>query len=321
MDRITMPTFLKLILAFALIANAQAAPVVTDTRFFQHPQTGMVIVGGDVTLPSAGVWSIAQQDAPGMRELALIVPELIKERSKGERALMQQETAERNKDRYALQRIYAASDRFARAHDGLSPASLDQLDERNIPMNEEGKRYFLVPSVRILEKKDESWQQLPVKTLILELNPLIDDGQHWVATSDGRVSLVPIDSGIIQKFGLTINARQASVKQRLAEIATAARYRILGRAIAKGVEQQISVQLFNRESGKTLQVELPLNNMAKGEDELLKHWANARATQWREMQQDGLSGFLPYWIMAANKQYGVDPQEISLANRVIRRRD
>ncbi|MCP4933014.1 MAG: hypothetical protein GY927_02140, partial [bacterium] len=155
----------------------------------------------------------------------------------------------------------------------------------------------------------------------MELNPLIDDGQHLVATSDGRVSLVPIDSGIIQKFGLTIKARQASIKQRLAEIATTARYHILGRAIAEGVEQQISVQLFNWESGKTLQVELPLDNMAKGEEELLKHWANARTTQWREMQQDGLSGFLPYWIMAANKQYRVDPQEISFANRVIRRRD
>ncbi len=316
-----MPSFLKLILALALIANVQASPVVTETRFFQHPETGVVILGGDVTLPSAGVWSVAQQDAPGIRELLLIVPDLIKERSKGERALKQRETAERNKDRYALQRIYAAAERFAREHDGFSPTSFDELNARDIPKTEEGKSHFLVPLVKILERKNERWQRLPGKALVLELNPLIDDGQHWVTTSDGLVSLTPIDPAMIQKFGLNIRARQTSVEERLAEIATAARYRIIGRTAPEGVEYPTSVQLFNRETGETLQVDWPMDKKAKGEEALLKHWASARIGQWREMQQAGLSGFLPYWIMAAKKQYGVDPKDISRANRLNRRRD
>ena len=58
-----MPWLLKLILTLSLIANAQASPVVTETRFFQHPGTGVVILGGDVTLPSTGVWSLVQGDA------------------------------------------------------------------------------------------------------------------------------------------------------------------------------------------------------------------------------------------------------------------
>ena len=186
------------LLALAFVTNGYAQTSVTNTRSAQHPDTGVVILGGEIELSSAGVWSLADQGIAGIGEPSLVVPQLISDRNEGERVLKQKEKRARERDRNVLQRIFRHLQKYARKHDGVGPASLEFLEGVDVGKPEIRDNYFLIPSVKILEQKDKRWNQIAGQILLVELNPLVDDGQHWVATSDGRVSLVPIDRSLIE---------------------------------------------------------------------------------------------------------------------------
>lgn len=304
-----MPFYLATLLALALVTHGHAQTIVTKTQSFQHPDTGIHLLGGEIVLPSAGVWSLVEQETPDIKVLSLVVPDLISQRSQGERVLKKQERMEREKDRHVLQRLYRLAEKYAREHEGVAPASLELIEALKTDATAMSGNYFLIPSTQILDRQKKGWRRLPGKPLILELNPLIDDGQHWVAMSDGRVSLVPIDNAIIEQYGLIMEARQPPVEKRLAEIATSVSYRIVGRASSARDQQVALVQLVNRETGDTLQVEWSLGDAAPGDEQLPKQWATHRVHKWRDMQQDGVGGLLPYWIDAVARQYGVDPNQ------------
>ncbi len=316
-----------LLLLFSIFAlPALAAPQVSAHRFFTHPLTGVTIIGGKITLPSAGQWSVAgNNNASSLAEVFLVTPKLIKERSKGLRALKREQQEKRNQARNPLYQIYGPLSKYAREHHGVAPSTLDFLIDKENPFAAETlAQMFVIPSVQMLENDGLHWihpkgQPTP---LVLELAPLIDDGKHWVLYSNGTIKLEPINPALLEKYGIHITPRQASVEQRLAEITVSADYEIIARWKGGPSRQSLEIPLRNSETGSTLSIEWMPDITSQEDEALVQRWASQRLNIWNNMLRNGREGYLPLWLRAGMKQYGLERKDLTIpARRDSRRTD
>ena len=309
-----------LLLLFSLFSlQALAAPQVSAQRFFTHPLTGVTIIGGKITLPSTGQWSVARHDnTSSLAEVFLVPPELIKERSKGLRTLKSEERKKRIQVRNLLYQIHGHLNTYAREHQGIAPPTLDFLaDKGNIFSAETLAQMFIIPSVQMLGKDGERWIQIKGQPtpLVLELAPRIDDGKHWVLYSNGTIQLEPINPALLEKYGLHITPGQPPIEQRLAEIAVAADYEIIARLKDRPSRQPLEIPLRNSETGATLNIEWMPDITSQEDETLVQRWAGHRLNTWSHMLLNGEEGYLPFWLRAGMKQYGLKQKDLGIFTR------
>ncbi|WP_457671851.1 hypothetical protein, partial [Thiolapillus sp.] len=296
-----------------------AAPQVSAQRFFTHPLTDVTIIGGKITLPSSGQWSVARHgNTSSLAEVFLVPPELIKARSKGLYALKNEERKKRAQARNLLYQIHGHLNTYAREHQGIAPPTLDFLaDKGNIFSAETLAQMFIIPSVQMLEKDGERWIQIKGQPtpLVLELAPRIDDGKHWVLYSNGTIRLEPINPALLEKYGLHITPGQPPIEQRLAEIAVAADYEIIARLKDHPSRQPLEIPLRNNETGATLNIEWMPDVTSQEDETLVQRWAGHRLNTWSHMLLNGEEGYLPFWLQAGMKQYGLQQKDLDIFAR------
>ena len=308
MKQLIKPFFI--IILSALSIQIGAAPKISDNHSYKHLQTGVTIVGASITLPSEGVWSIANVNNSGLSDLLLEPPELIKLRNQGIREIKKNERRERNKNRYLLDRMYRHIERSARENEGKTIQNIDLLMADNRFKANEITNVFLIPA-NVVEKNGKRWRRVKdKKPLLLELNPLIEDGKHWVVFTNGRAELVEIDQALIKKHGISIKSQKQSLEQRLAEIEVSADYKIVARLKKGQIGSAQQVTLNNLETGKNLDFQWAPKIVKKQDTELLKNWATQRLGNWEHMLKNGAEGYLPYWLAANYRQYDLSKEDV-----------
>jgi len=151
-----------IIILSALSIQIGAAPKISDNHSYKHLQTGVTIVGASITLPSEGVWSIANVNNSGLSDLLLEPPELIKLRNQGIREIKKNERRERNKNRYLLDRMYRHIERSARENEGKTIQNIDLLMADNRFKANEITNVFLIPA-NVVEKNGKRWRRVKDK--------------------------------------------------------------------------------------------------------------------------------------------------------------
>ncbi len=166
-----------------------------------------------------------------------------------------------------------------------------------------GPFYFLVPEVPMADRQARERRPRPAaggEPIVLELRPLLDDGQHWVAFSDGRVERVPVDAALLAKFGLTLSALLP--KEDAGDRApTPIPFAILG-LLREPLADAITVTLRGSDGGDPVRVRLVPGKAAAGQPALLGSWAAARAFAWRPLQRGG-SPVMAAWAAIARTLY------------------
>ncbi|MCK5664600.1 MAG: hypothetical protein KAI17_14005, partial [Thiotrichaceae bacterium] len=266
-----------------------------------------------------GVWTISAKDNSTLTDISLIAPELIQQRGIGERELKRQEKSERNKRRYSLDTIFYQLENLAKKNAGVGPQSIDDIKDNKRLKGKDLENIFLIPSVKIVSKEGKRWQRVKEKQpLLIELNPLVDDGKYWVKYTNAVTELVDIDQDLVKKYGLTITPQKKSLKQRYADIAVSANYQIIARLKSDLPESSQSISLENIETSEKLEIKW-LPKATQQDSDLVKKWATQRLKNWNQMLENGSEGYLPYWLNAGFKQYGLERKDVITRTRNSRR--
>ncbi len=306
-----MKPHLLLLATILFTSIVYAASPVDDVNTSANPETGVTLVGGTITLPSAGQWSIAQTQTGPVVELALQAPELLRLRSQGQRALQRQERKLRNSGQYLLQSFYRAIKTYAEQHDGWSPHTLAAIKDTNFINKAKLDDYFLLPPRQILSKDGKRWK--PVKNtqpLLLELKPSIDDGKYWVLLSNGRSKLQAIDQQLVSQYQLHIEAQNKPIAERLKQIRENADYTVVGRLRGPLPRQALTLQLKNTETGEQITRHWQPEQVNSEDESLRKLWARQRLRSWTAGIETADTGYLGQWLAAGLRQYDLNTSDI-----------
>ena len=319
LTNLSRTVFFTFLCALSFNAFSSPAPQISNNQAFQHPQTSITVVGAEITLPSKGIWSIKTEDNTALTDISLIVPELIQQRGIGERELKRQERSKRSKGRYLLDTIYYQLEKFAKENAGVTPQSIDDIKDDKRLKGKDLANVFLIPSIKIVNKEGKRWRRVKEKhPLLVELNPLVDDGKYWVKYANGRTDLVDIDQDLVKKYGLTIKAQQKSLEQRFTEIEVSANYQIIARLKNTLPKSSQNIGLENIETGEKLEIKWR-PEIKQQDSGLIKTWAIQRLKNWNHMLDNGEDGYLPYWLDAGYRQYGLERKDVVVERRNSRR--
>ena len=305
---------------FAASAFGANEYIVRNTCEFTHPTPGMTVVGGELELPSGGYWEIVQPPPEsGLQAVNLIAPEELRQARFGKTAAAGERQRNVNRGRYSVQQFQYALREYAKKHDGIAPASFDELGEPHKYIIERAKRspwsedrqsdqkgpfYFLIPSVPmpldpktgVLTPGEEA------KPLVLELRPYIGDGKHWVLFTDGRARRVEIDQELVKKYRLTISA----VLPAVIPIVQPQTYR--HRIVALRLEHApgaILIRVRDFAAGAELSCRWEYRGAGTADAKLLADWAQARALSWQPLLEGADAPILRAWLNSYAKLYGI----------------
>ena len=324
MKKITLSVrcFLSIVLVLFSL-NTFAEPKVTNKPTHRHSDTNLLLVNAAISLPSEGQWIVTTPTSDLLADITLQTPDLIKQRSLGLAQLRKNEKKQRNKVRYLFSQINREMDKSSKKNEGYSPKSIEQIEKNKQLKNLEVENVFLVPSLKIREKNNKNWKKVKTKEpVLIELNPLIDDGKHWVLYTNGRTELVKIDSNLIGKYKLTIKPQQKSIEQRFAEIGASVEYSILARLKNDAVISPQKVALKNLETNQEMMIDWkPQIDQQANSPDLMKQWATSRLNHWNDMLKQGREGYLPYWLEAGFRQYNLSQKDLFQESRRWTRRN
>jgi hypothetical protein len=292
-------------LASCELVLAASTPAASSTRSYTDSRTGLTIVGATFTLSAAGQWelqNVRQND--GLRELQLLPPADVMSGETGTRLRQLHERRAIQQAQQQLQSLYSASFQYGNEHQGIGPASFNELGPEFDWIEAQGTatNFALVPHVRLPRFDSVSPTATERAILALEVRPRIADGRHWILWNDGRIERVAIDAERAAALGWTIEPQEPPPRTTLAT----AEYRILGRRTGESTVP-IVLTLHNRFSGETLEVQWSPESSEAGGPELLRDWALLRTASWRLMGDAESATVLGWWLRQTPTLYGLDP--------------
>lgn len=294
--------------------NCHAQQITASGRA-QIPGSESVIYGAEISLPSQGLWQLNKNvAAEGQTHIYLVAPEAAAPQFAGERMARVKREEDINQGRYAVQRLYYTCIEHARKHDGLGPATIQELDKRhaesieqsinNSPWSQsdhkkiEGPFVFLIPEVKFDFEDDlKQGRVLLSKRVVLaiELRPYIDDGKHWVVYTDGICERVLIDQDLLKKHKLSIRPVVTKEDELQNHEPTAYTYQMLA-VCANGAQPQLTVDLHNTVSDQKISFEWNTSSTASVNDGLLVELDKAREGEWLPYLSTLSSPALSVWI-------------------------
>jgi hypothetical protein len=307
-----------------LPAVALAATEVRETQVYHDERLDMTVVGGKVDLPAGLLWSAQVTDGAGvLRQVQVKPAETALQAREGRRSADAQQARELERGRWQVQRVLWQIREYAAEHDGVGPATWEELPDHErfdyqmaSPYNNEagGGRgempyLFLIPNVPVPPDRGtvQHDQRQPV---IVELRPLVDDGEHWVLFSDGQVERRAIDRDLVAKYGLTITPIRPLDRAAVADMAahTCTIYALL----AAEADAPASIALRELMNEQQVDVVWDVANAAAGDASLLKGWAETRAEWWRTMLDYSDAPVLRAWLARHKDLYGTKNLTVDL---------
>ena len=200
--------------------------VVTDLAQAAPTESTFVMVRGRVDLPPGGIWEVRSATDASVHQLYLIPPRQALGQQLGSRSTAALREQRIDQARWKVRILHEACLEFAREHDGIGPASVNDLDRERFryviehldeppwwdwnPATDgprpSGPFVFLVPRARFHFEGAEGGRVPPEhrEVLAIELRPYVDDGRHWVLYTDGACVREPIQSGRVEGLGIEI---------------------------------------------------------------------------------------------------------------------
>ena len=290
---------------------------------------------GTVQLPAEGLWEIRSlKNHDFVREIYLLPSGSWQARQLGKRMYAALEADAISKGQWSTRAVYSACREFAFEGNRVGPSSLEELgkqpewadiakpwtsadswnDEllRMMGKTIKGPFIYLIPNVKF-DFVNEPYEHsrgngftppdrwiIPHKTrriLAFELQPFVNDGQHWVLYTDGACVRVEIDRDLIQKTGQKIHPIVSDNERRNANERKKIVYRVI--ALTNGQDDQaISFEARNHVIGETRQLQWKLSSARKTLDHPRQALMQARAGIWNPYLIAGNGGVLQTWAGA-----------------------
>lgn len=328
-----------LVLWSGLVSGTELS--VEQLRLGRHQASGLAVVGGEVTLPGKGIWTLSSPDTAGgpLVEVSLQAPEAVYAAALGRRGnALEQERRERE-HRQALNSAYWPLAKWARTHGNRLPTR-DELDENDLTSVErafnslaalprqllevpDGPHAILVPGATF-EFETPRWagyeyvRATNTAPILVELHPLEDDGKHFVLRANGRLARVAIDPALMTRLGaevlpLKLDPAAGSYPEQ-------ATYHLLARRMSVG---DMRLSLTNRLTGASAALHCPaVDDGVPADEGLLKEWATRRAGLWEYAAGSYDAPGLRTWSWLQRAMLGGEqkPSDQNRQNRRNRRR-
>lgn len=322
-------SMILLALIFACRVPTVAAQV-TDTAIQSLPHSPYVVLRGQLNLPNDGIWEIRSASDEAIVQLYRLPPPQVDARQMGHR--MQAAVRDRRIDqgRWKVAGLHWACVNYARAHNGLGPATVQQLEgDQNArylieslprsPWSElqdadgkdiEGPFVFLVPQARF-EFASAEGQQIATDrrtVLAIELRPYVDDGKHWVLYTDGTCQREAIRQDLVTAHGLQIRPIYKPSDLQAGAPAEIVPYILVAvRRDAAQKAKAFDVVVRNAISGEQQTHRWDPAN-ARDRQDVLATLAAARAEAWQPYLRTGPAPVLRSWSALGT---GAEPAEAS----------
>lgn len=204
--------------------------------------------------------------------------------------------------RYKLKALNSVPDNI------YGPASINDMDkglhtmfyrqsiDYPIKLSQESKNlhYFLIPNVKLLTRKDEKNEPL-----VLELHPYIDDGKHWVLFSSGKSERVDINQDLLNKYGIKVEPVVSKTEDDLQTFHLTA-------LLLPGAQGPWALILKKAGSSETVELNLSLDQVSTGNQELFNEWINERAYSWAKMFSIAPSTIYQTWLKRFTSIYDLE---------------
>jgi hypothetical protein len=304
-----------------------SAGEVGNTSLFHSERLGLTVVSGEIDLPSLGSWEILPLPASsGLSQVGLYrKTEKAVDTTSGRRFQGVERKKKTDMGRYKVSALYGPLRDFAVKGDGHGPSSFSELDDKrygNVLKNIgespwkhsregetgeiEGPFVYLIPKVLILEPREggrpapRQGEKVPI---LLELRPYVDDGRHWVTSTDGRTERVTIDEELMKELGVVIRpvvSGEIVVAPPGAKVA----YHLGALVTAEG-DGATTLTVRESVTGATEQFVWKTAGASPGDETLLALWARGRAASWRSYLSSSAS-VLRYWLARHRGLYGLE---------------
>ena len=290
------PVF-TLIVTLSLIAvPAHAGIEISPLLKFQKNNSDKIFYVGGVDLPAQGFWRIKEvQGKSSDSEIYLLQEKSAAGREPGRRIKQINENQLNQRGRSALSQFYRPLIDFALAHDNVTPRIVDELDKSKYPylfkINDSqwdnktenplpGKYVFLVPAVKLdIDARTKRVTSPDKKILAFELQPYLDDGQHWVLFSNGSCVREKIDNKLLAQYGQVI--RPVVVKKPVTnEAAPLQRYTIVTLRPEMDLSP-VSLILSNFWSGEDISLTMDPVLSEPADETIVAKLKLARMLEWR----------------------------------------
>jgi hypothetical protein len=323
-----MKNMLLIVSSVAALASVPgAATEVAHTARLDRPGTSLEIVGGEVDLPSEGIWELAPEaHLGGARRVYLVPDQAVSEQFVGRRMATIRTNRLVRQGRYPVESLTWLALEYAREHGGKGPSSLTDLEPEirsglectydrspwSGPEDEdaEGPFVFLLPGVDfVFAEGRELVAREDRAPLAIELRPYVDDGEHWVCFTDQSCERVAIDRALMAELGLAIRPMH-SLSEVVPEAPPAElSYRLVGLLPADD-RSVLELGLRNTLTEERRTVTWDLSTAAPGDETLTEALGRARALAWAPYYwQTSSSTVLQTWLSS------IDHHSLSNANR------
>lgn len=286
-----------LLVSIFIASLAEAAPTVEDTVIFQPEGSERVVYGGEIAPPEKGAWQLAPTVAesnvlryyllsPNDRKMFTYV--IHRKRSRQSKLT--------SKGREVLLNLYKPLREYAASHDGIGPESLDDLDREkhaqllekthNIWQSEtdrtlQGPYVHLFPAVPF-ETEAAGGRDLheKKKILLVELQPYINDGSHWLLYTDGSVAREEINPDFISANNLTISPVSEEIDIQTEKDEGEGKYMVLAVLDQPGGSKVLSPVIENSLTGEITEVSWPLGRALQNDPGMENYLDFARFLEW-----------------------------------------
>ena len=288
-----------LVAAFAVAP--QSSEFLSDAGVHRHETLGISVLRAKVTLPDSG-WQL-ERPIDGLRQLQILLTPDPGARSQ---RLDRIEGRKRlNQDGREIRWMFAPLREYANLHGGIGPEKWGQLEPEDgwskdwIANNAE--RFLLVPGVPIGAENAAQPERMP---LIVELQPLYDDGNHWVCFNDGRSERVPFDRALLAKHGVDLSFRRdtepGTGQRREQEL------QLFGLLDPNAPGE--TVVTITSTQGEQRRTKLDLTNLPAADAEVTSQWAYLRSAAWNAATGDEQPPLQAFFDSRLQDLYGTVPQ-------------
>jgi len=293
----------------ALIAQSLlAASLEIQTTGVQPiPTSQSRIVAGTISLPGTGYWTIDDEQAGNVpHEVFLTPPAEARERMMGRRLRQVESNRNLQRGRNGLSALYWAVRPYAVSTSGQGPASIDELDAKQISHIQkspwsgphadiDGPFVFLIPGVRFqFSEENREWvARRQREILAFELRPFVDDGKHWVLYTDGSCERETVNPALVKQYKQEI---RPVTREADADRPPAARqiYTVMA-VIPNQAQDEFELKLNNSMLNSTVQAIWRLDRKAPVRNELIASIERLRKSHWEFMARITQSDILASW--------------------------
>lgn len=299
-------------------SSALAAIQVGSTLQYREPGYHRTIYAGDLSLPADGYWRIQDmQEEATLQEVYLVLSETARKAivsQRNEKDIVEEARA-------ILVRYWKPIVESAAANGNIAPDSIEDLDQKKYAQlldaierswrhatdaSVAGPFVFLIPGVQFIP--DPRTGQIPSRNpgarqvLLIELQPYLDDGKHWVLYTDGSCVRAQIDPQLAARHGLLIQPQQRNAHPNAQAEPTLTEYTLIT-LLEEPVASRLNLRLVNAITGEKRDVSWDISRAEPADRKPLQELQRARWYEWLPYMSAAPAGpALNTWLKNTDEQ-------------------